>query len=75
MKEGIKTGLRKTRIPISVAAPLQQKYMVYQGCDSNIIKVMAFSRSSSWMFGNMVRKLNVGDGQGPPRSCGDLEGA
>ena len=36
---------------------------------------MAFSRSSSWMLVSMVRKLNVGDGQGPPRSCGDLEGA
>jgi len=29
MKEGIKTGLRKTRIPLCVAAPLQQ-----QTCDT-----------------------------------------
>ena len=31
--------------------------------------------SSSWMLLMMVRKLNGGDGQGPPKRCGDLEGA
>jgi len=50
MKEGIKTELRKTRIPVCVVAPLQQqtcdtisklqqKSMVYQSCDSSKIKV------------------------------------
>jgi len=50
MKEGIKTRLRKTIIPVCVAAPLQQqtydtisklqhKAMVYQSCDSSKIKV------------------------------------
>jgi len=49
MKEGIKTGLRKTIIPVCVASPLQQqtcdtisklqqKSMVYQSYDSSRIK-------------------------------------
>jgi len=50
MKEGIKSGLRKTKIPVCVATPLlqqtcdtisklQQKYMVYQSYDNSRIKV------------------------------------
>jgi len=50
MKEGIKSGFRKTRIPVCVAAPLQQqpcdtisklqqKFMMYQSYDSSRIKV------------------------------------
>ena len=34
-----------------------------------------FPMSSSWMLLKMVWKLNGRDEQGPPKRCGDLEGA